>query len=88
MRTSDRFVMTVDPLSAVDMQQLEAIRKAVSISNKTRQRKQYVKLHGRGSRLEATWNSGNPSNYHRFCRELPLRFAKRIDVYIYDRSAY
>lgn len=88
MRTSNRYVMTVDINSAADMQQLQAIRKAVSISNKTRQRKQYVKLHARGSRLEATWKSGNPSNYHRYCRELPLRFAERIDVYIYDRSAY
>lgn len=85
MRTSNSFVMTVDPLSVVDMEKLEAVRKTVSLMNKTSDKKKYVKLHGRGSRIEATWKSGNPNNYVNFCRELPLRFAERIDVYIYRR---
>lgn len=85
MRTSKSYVTTLDPLSVVDMEKLEVIRKTVSHMNQTADKKQYVKLHGRGSRIEATWKSGNTSNYNRYCRELPLRFAERIDVYIYRR---
>jgi hypothetical protein len=85
MRTSKYFVETLDPLSVVDMEKLATIRKTVSMLNSITDTKQYVKLHGRGSRIEATWKSGNPSNYNRYCRELPLRFAERIDVYIYNR---
>ena len=85
MRTSKSFVATLDPLSVVDMEKLAIIRQSVSLSNNHTDKKVYVKLHARGSRIEATWKSGNPSNYSRFCRELPLRFAERIDVYIYRR---
>jgi hypothetical protein len=85
MRTSKSFVATLDPLSAVDMETLQIIRKTVAMLNRGTVKKQYVKLHGRGSRLDATWKSGNPNNYNRYCQELPLRFADRYDVYIYRR---
>lgn len=78
--------MTVDPLSVADMEKLQHIRDVVKLTNKTKEtKKNYVKLHGRGSRIEATWKSGDPKNYVNYCRELPLRFADRIDVYIYRR---
>lgn len=85
MRTSKSFVTTLDPMSVVDMEKLAIIRQSVSMTNQHTDKKVYVKLHGRGSRIEATWKSGNPNNYVNFCRELPLRFAERIDVYIYRR---
>ncbi len=85
MRTSKSFVATLDPLSVVDMEKLAIIRQSVALSNNHTTKKVYVKLHARGSRIEATWNSGNPSNYRRYCQELPLRFAERIDVYIYRK---
>ena len=85
MRYSDSYVATIDPMSAADMEKLQAIRATVKATNKNSDVKRYVKLHGRGSRIEATWQSGNPSNYVAFCRELPLRFAERMDVYIYRR---
>lgn len=85
MRTSKSYVTTIDPLSVVDMERLQAIRDTVKVTNQNSTVKKYVKLHGRGSRIEATWQSGNPLNYNRYCQELPLRFAERIDVYIYRR---
>lgn len=86
MRTSKSYIMTVDVNSAADMEKLQHIRDVVKLTNKAKEtKKNYVKLHGRGSRIEATWQSGNPSNYNRYCQELPLRFAERYDVYIYRR---
>ena len=89
MRTSKSYITTLDPMSAYDMEMLSNMRGMIKTINKNPaapNTKYYVKLHGRGSRVEATWKSGNPSNYVRYCRELPLRFAERIDVYIYRRK--
>jgi hypothetical protein len=84
MRTSSNYIVTLDPLSAVDMEKLKLIREAVSHANKNRSRKKYVKLHGRGPRILPAFSAGKSP--FAFQRELPLEFAQRMDVYIYDRS--
>lgn len=84
MRTSINYVTTLDPLSAVDMEKLQLIRDAVSAANVNRSRKKYVKLHGRGPRILPAFNAGK--SVFAFQRELPLAYAERLDVYIYDRS--
>jgi hypothetical protein len=84
MRTSSNYITTLDPLSAVDMEKLQLIRDAVSAANVNRLRKKYVKLHARGPRIQAAI-SDNASIFA-YQRELPVRHAQRLDVYIYDRS--
>ena len=83
MRTSKSYIMTVDPLSSVDMEKLEIIRNAVKVANKTRDRKNYVKLHGRGPRKQAAIDLRRP--LHCIQQTLPLSHAQRYDVYIYRR---
>lgn len=75
--------MTVDPLSAVDMEKLDAVRKTVSMLNKNSPTKKYVKLHGRGPRILPAFAAGK--SISRFQQELPLAYAERFDVYIYRR---
>ena len=83
MRTSKSYVTTVDPLSAVDMEKLQAIRATVKAINKNSSVKQYVKLHGRGPRILPAFSAG--ASISRFQQELPLAWAQRMDVYIYRR---
>ena len=83
MRLSNSYIMTVDPSSAVDMEKLEIIKHAISIANQGRDKKKYVKLHGRGARRSIAKQLG--LSKYRFDQELPLRFAQRMDVYIYDK---
>ena len=83
MRTSKSYVTTIDPLSVVDMERLQAIRDAVKVTNQNSTVKKYVKLHGRGPRLLPAFSAG--ASVSRFQQELPLAWAKRIDVYIYRR---
>lgn len=83
MRTSTSYITTLDPLSAVDMEKLAIIRNAVKIANKGRERKKYVKLHGRGPRILPAFAAGK--SIIAFQRELPLEYAQRLDVYIYTR---
>ena len=83
MRTSKSYVTTIDPLSVVDMQVLETIRKTVAATNKNTDKKQYVKLHGRGPRKQAALDLRRP--LHCIQQTLPLAYAQRIDVYIYRR---
>jgi len=83
MRLSNSYIMTVDPSSAVDMEKLEIIKQAVSIANQGRDKKKYVKLHGRGPRRSI--DKQLCLIKYRFDQELPLRHAERMDVYIYDK---
>jgi hypothetical protein len=83
MRLSSSYITTIDPNSAVDMEKLEIIKQAVSIANQGRDKKKYVKLHGRGARRSIAKQLG--LSKYRFDQELPLRFAQRMDVYIYDK---
>lgn len=83
MRMSRNYVTTIDPLSAVDMEKLSVIRDSVKIANRGRERKRYVKLHGRGPRILPAFSAGK--SITAFQRELPLEYAERIDVYIYSR---
>jgi hypothetical protein len=75
--------MTVDPLSVSDMEKLSIIKTAVSIANLGRDKKKYVKLHGRGPRVPFAALDGVSLN--RYQQTLPLRHAERVDVYIYDK---
>ena len=43
-----------------------------------------VKLQGRGPRKEAAAKDGR--GYYAYDQSLPLRHAKRVDLYIYERS--
>lgn len=85
MRTSKYYVTTLDPLSAVDMEKLAMIRKTVSMVNSVTDTKQYVKLHGRGPRILPAFSAGK--SISRFQQELPLAYAQRFDVYIYNRRS-
>jgi hypothetical protein len=83
MRLSNSYIMTVDPSSAVDMEKLEIIKQAVAIANQGRDKKKYVKLHGRGPRVIFAKRDG--VSKFRYQQTLPLRHAARMDVYIYDK---
>jgi len=83
MRTSSSYIMTVDPMSAVDLEKLSIIKQAVSIANQNRDKKKYVKLHARGARVKFAKLDG--VSKYRYWQTLPLRHAQRMDVYIYDR---
>ena len=84
MRLSYSYIMTIDPNSAVDMEKLDIIKKAVAIANRGRDKKKYVKLHGRGPRVQFAKMDG--VSKYRYQQTLPLRHAARMDVYIYDKS--
>lgn len=85
MRISDSYVTTVDPLSAADMEKLWAIRQSVKIFNRGNGHKKYVKLHGRGPRVKFAKMDG--ISKYRYQQTLPVRYAERLDVYIYERRS-
>lgn len=77
---TDSYIATVNLKDANDQQWVKAIRKAVSEANafyKERgvSTRKYVKLQGRGHRM------GN----YRYHNSLPLTFAEKADVYVYNR---
>ncbi len=80
---SDRtnsYIATVDLKDPDDQAWIKAIRKTVKESNEFQKSKgslkrQYVKLQGRGHRM------GN----RRYNQSLPLSFAEKADIYVYDR---
>jgi len=84
MRISTSYIMTIDPNSAVDIEKLSIIKQAVSIANQGRDKKKYVKLHGRGARVPFAKLDG--VSKYRYQQTLPLRHATRMDVYIYDKQ--
>jgi hypothetical protein len=74
MTRTNAYVMTVDLVNGkADNEFLNLVRILVSISNKYKGTKKYVKLQGRGPRLG------------KYNQSLPLPLAKTADVYIYER---
>jgi len=74
MRESDSYFGTFDPLDPA----IEDLRGLVRSMNRMlkeggREERYYVKLHGRGPRRG------------KYISELPLKFAERVDAYIYQR---
>ena len=77
---TDSYIATVNLKDVEDQQWIKAIRKAVSETNafyKERgvSTRKYVKLQGRGHRM----------GIYRYNQSLPLSFAEKADVYVYDR---
>lgn len=73
------YLMTVDPLDAGGMLELETVRKALKIAGNLF----YLHVRGRGPRKEAAIKDGKgPRGYDMY---LPLRHATRYDVYLRRR---
>ena len=77
----ETYLMTIDPMCAGQMLELENIRKSLNIAGCGRQTKFGLHLRGRGPRKEAGLKDGK--NYTSY---LPLRHATRIDVYVRARG--
>lgn len=92
MNRTDSYVMTVYPESAGDMLELENIRKAVKIMNKSSDKKFYVKCQGRfGKNNPNLYKYRDYSSYRGFFHDwriCKLADAQRWDVYIYERYDY
>ena len=78
-RTSTAYLATYETNSPV----IKDLRKFVSKCNRMlkedgRPERYYVKLHGRGRRF------GN----RKWKQELPLAYAEKVDVYIYERYSW
>jgi hypothetical protein len=81
MRSSENFIMSVDPLSSSDIRRLVAIKQSVKATNKITNIKSRVVVRGR----EAVEKINNQS-YDRFGNIVGgLGNACRFDVYIYQR---
>ena len=89
-RTSDSYIGTFYG-TPEDMDLLEVIRGLVSKINKISEKKVYLKKHGRGSRtseaVKTYYKEKYPTSYMylRPQQELPLQFADRFDLYLYQR---
>lgn len=77
------YMMTVDPLSASDMQKLEILRQSIKYINASKGNNLYVKCQARGPRVANAIADGGWKG--RYNQSLPLRHAKTMDVYIYER---
>jgi len=93
MRTSKSYVTTIDPLSVVDMERLQAIRDTVKVTNENRTNKKRVVLRGRKPLVKMPV----PGGYYHKGSFLPVSYdwagnivggiknASKLDVYIYRR---
>jgi hypothetical protein len=77
---TDSYIATVNLKDAGDQKWIEAIRKSVREANafykeRGQTTRKYVKLQGRGHRM----------GKRRYNQSLPLTFAEKADVYVYDR---
>lgn len=77
---TESYIATVSLADAEDQNWVKAIRKAVSETNafykeRGQSTRKYVKLQGRGHRM----------GKRRYNQSLPLSFAEKADVYVYDR---
>lgn len=77
---TDSYIATVNLKDAGDQKWIEAIRQSVKEANafyreRGQTTRKYVKLQGRGHRM----------GVYRYNQSLPLTFAEKADVYIYDR---
>ena len=80
----ETYLMTIDPMCAGQMLELENIRKSLDIAGCGRPTKFGLHLRGRGPRKEAAIKDGKgPRGYDMY---LPLRHATRIDVYVRARG--
>ncbi len=77
------YIMTVDPKSVSDMMQLDVLRRSVKYMNASKGSSYYVKCQARGPRVVNALADG--SYRSRYNQSLPLRHAKTMDVYIYER---
>ena len=77
----ETYLMTIDPMCAGQMLELENIRKSLDIAGCGRPTKFGLHLRGRGPRKEAGLKDGK--NYPSY---LPLRQATRIDEYVRARG--
>jgi len=98
-RTSKSYIMTVDYKDAGGMLTIETLRDSIKAVNslaaqqdrwaKYRQEvvkpapRYYVKLQGRGPRTNNALSAGRRPRA--FDQSLPLKFAERVDVYVYKR---
>lgn len=94
------YQFTVDTLSAFDMIKLADFRKSIAQVNKNLKglsdKGFKITLHGRGPRIPAAvqnFYQDNPGagrtvlgRILQFQRELPVKYAKTIDVYLHTRS--
>ena len=77
---TDSYIATVNLKDPGDQEWIKAIRKAVREANafykeRGQSTRKYVKLQGRGHRM----------GVYRYHQSLPLMFAEKADVYVYDR---
>jgi hypothetical protein len=74
-----------DCSDVADILKLEAFRKSIRVWNKAYPNETLrLRTRGRGPRLAAALSDGlSNSGYLRYKRDLPLRHAKSIDVYLY-----
>lgn len=77
---TDSYIATVNLKDPGDQEWIKAIRKAVREANafykeRGQTTRKYVKLQGRGHRM----------GVYRYHLSLPLTFAEKADVYVYDR---
>lgn len=77
---TDSYIATVSLKDPNDQKWIEAIRQSVKEANafykkRGQTTRKYVKLQGRGHRM----------GIYRYNQSLPLTFAEKADVYIYDR---
>lgn len=89
-RVADSYIGTFFN-TAEDKDLLDIIRGLVSKINKTSDKKFYLKKHGRGSRtsnaVKSYYKEKYPNTYMylRPQQELPLQFADKYDLYLYER---
>lgn len=89
-RVADSYIGTFFNTSE-DNDLLDIIRGLVSKINKTSDKKFYLKKHGRGSRtsdaVKSYYKEKYPNTYMylRPQQELPLQFADKYDLYLYER---
>jgi hypothetical protein len=77
---TDSYIATVNLKDPADQEWIKAIRKAVREANafykeRGQTTRKYVKLQGRGHRM----------GVYRYHQSLPLTFAEKADVYVYNR---
>ena len=98
MRYSSSYITTVDPKDVSSMLELQTIRNLVKKQNAVLRKRAsqasmnygpqklvqfYVKCQGRGPRVKHAVAQG--SYRRRYDQSLPLKFAERMDVYVYER---
>ena len=77
------YIMTIDPMSASDMEKLDVVKRTVALGNRRTSHKFRVRLMARGPRRSNAIADGKRKwSYDCY---LPLRYATRIDVYVHER---